>query len=174
MNEADLVEHLESSELVPFSLFSKLHASLNARKKKSSVKLDKDDSFDSYLAEGINVTSEKDLQSHLETIGKTYDVNDKAVWRKLINRGFASRNAKTNGKKRKMDKETEYSQAVQSLSQDVKPVVQDIEAVQTSALTTPPEVKKKDKENNILEKKEIKTSPNPPSPKKKIFNPFKR
>jgi hypothetical protein len=174
MNEADIAAHLESTELVPFSFFSELHASLIARRKKSSVKLDKDDPFDSYSAEASNVTSEEDLKTHYEAIKKTYDVDDKAVWKKLIIRGFACRSAKANSKRRKIDKETEYTQAVQDLSQDVEPVVEPVVVpVQTSVpkQTAPEvkEVKREEKENDILE---IKISI--PPPRKKIINPFKR
>ena len=49
MNEANILEHLDSSELVAFSFFSELHASLIARRKKSSIKLDKDDPIKCYL-----------------------------------------------------------------------------------------------------------------------------
>lgn len=172
MNEADILEHLDSSELVAFSFFSELHASLIARRKKSSIKLDKDDPFDSYLANGSSNTSEKDLNTHFEEIKKTYDVDDKSVWKKLIVRGFASRSSKTNGKRRKIDKETEYAQAVQDLSQDVEPVVKSVEPVVAQVEQV---VKKEEKENDIVEIKEIKTSSNSnTAPRKKIFNPFKR
>lgn len=173
MNEADITAHLESGELVPFSFFSELHASLIARRKKSSVKLDKDDPFDSYLA----AASVEDLKLHFEAIKKTYDVDDKAVWKKLIIRGFASRSAKANGKRRKIDKESEYTQAVQDLSQDVEPVVAPVQtSVPKQTAPEVKEVKKEEKENDILEMKEIKPSSNIPipPPRKKIINPFKR
>lgn len=125
MDEVSLIAQLKSSdvstETSQYDFFLKMHAGLCTRKKKSSFKGDKADTFDLYLMAVNDVTSEQ-LSDHFKAVAETYALNEHKSWEDLVTRGFATRNLKAVSKRRKIEKNTEYSHAVQDLSQDTIPV----------------------------------------------------